>query len=335
MRILEVASEGRNPRSGIGRMVDLLSDGLQQRGHEVLVKAAASHLGEFKFSTIPLQSFEGFDIIHVHGPTPGFSELTILRNRAWPIIYTHYADVQWLSRALSEIYVEAHRRLANAFTKAIVVWTEEYRQLFHGRTEIIRPPVRPLPSTTHRKRPAQFTVLFVGQFRPFKGIDVFLRAARELPEVQWVVAGAGWMKRRVLRLAEGLPHVRVISPSNDQELADLYANAHVLVVPAINTTEAFSLVALEASLFGCVPIASDLRGVRENIRNLGGIIFPPGYWWDLAAIIDDLRRDPERWNTMSENCKSRVERYAIVNSVDRYVSRHLELFYDVAGKGSD
>ncbi len=333
MRVLEVASEGRNPRSGIGRIVDSLTTGLEGKGHEVTVVGARARLAEFKFSTVPLKLFRDFDLLHIHGPTPGFSELTLLRNRAKPIVYSHYAEIQWLNRKASAAYVALHRRLAKALTRGIVVPTEEYRTLFDGRAQVIPPPVRPMPPPCGEGRAEEFTVLFVGQFRPFKGIDVLLEAARHNPQVHWIVAGSGWAEASLRETARGLPNVEVVISPDDQALADLYSRAHVLAVPAINGTEGFSLTAVEASRFGCVPVASDLLGVRENVRNLGGVTFKPGAWWELAAIVEDLRKDPGRWQAISEECATRGKTYITKYSGDYYTSKHLELFHDAIGEG--
>jgi rhamnosyl/mannosyltransferase len=208
--------------------------------------------------------------------------------------------------------------------------THDYARLFNGRATVISPPIHYKPSGDPQKR-AEFTVLYAGQLRPFKGIDVLLRAARSLQNVKWIIAGSGgWAERRYVEQIENTPNVTYRRVENDEELARLYEVCHIIAVPAINTTEAFSLAATEAALFGCVPVASDLIGVRENIRNIGGLTFPTGSSASLVTRIQELCDNHDLWCKYSESCRAGATAYAAENTVDRYARDHEALFERIA-----
>jgi rhamnosyl/mannosyltransferase len=209
--------------------------------------------------------------------------------------------------------------------------THDYAGLFDGRARVISPPIRYKPSNNAPQKAAEFTVLYAGQLRPFKGVDVLLRAARSLQKVKWIIAGSGgWAEKRYVEQIENSPNVTYRRVENDEELARLYEACHVIAVPAVNTTEAFSLAATEAALFGCVPVASDLMGVRENVKNIGGIVFPTGSSESLGRVIRELCDNPDLWGEYSKSCHEGASAYAAANTVDRYARDHEALFELIA-----
>ena len=73
---------------------------------------------------------------------------------------------------------------------------------------------------------------------------------------------------------------------NPEEMARFYPNIDVLVLPSLNSTEAFGLVQIEAMLNGVPSIASNLPGVRQPVlEHKMGEIIPIG---DSAALADKL-----------------------------------------------
>lgn len=327
MRILILSSEPPYSRTGIGRLVRAESEGLRRRSNHVdVVFPTVKRRAELKFTRIGLQKFDGYDIVHIYGPSPLVSDLALWRNHDLPHVYSHIAEIVWINGTLSAAYRGFHALLARN-ARAIIVMTHDYARLFNGRARVISPPIHYKPSNRAPEKTTEFTVLYAGQLRPFKGIDVLLNAARSLRNVKWIIAGSGgWAEQRYVEQIEAYSNVTYRRVENDEELARLYEICHVIAVPAINTTEAFSLAATEAALFGCVPIASDLIGVRENIRNIGGITFPTGSSESLATRIRELYSNHDLWQKYSDGCRAGAARYAAENTVDRYARDHEALF---------
>jgi rhamnosyl/mannosyltransferase len=247
-----------------------------------------------------------------------------------PHVYSHIAEIVWVNGILSAAYRKFHGLLARN-ARAVIVMTHDYAGLFNGRAKVISPPIRYRPIDHVPQKSADFTVLYAGQLRPFKGIDVLLKAARSLRSVKWIIAGSGgWAEQRYVEQIEGSPNVTYRRVENDEELARLYEICHVIAVPAVNTTEAFSLAATEAALFGCVPVASDLMGVRENMKNIGGIVFPTGSSDSLVRVIQELSDNHDLWSEYSRNCRKGASTYAAENTVDSYAKAHEELFELIA-----
>ena len=128
--------------------------------------------------------------------------------------------------------------------------------------------------------------LFFGHVRPFKGLDIALRAWRLLEcEVTLVVAGEVWWKgeAEVRELAKGLDNVRFdFRFIPDAEIATYFAAADVVLAPY--RIEAQSGVALTAFHFARPVIASDAGGLPEIVEE--EMLFPSEDHVALAARVD-------------------------------------------------
>ena len=146
-------------------------------------------------------------------------------------------------------------------------------------------------------------LLFFGQVKRVKGLDLLLRAIpkilEEVPSAFLVVAGRPWREdaRYYLGLAQELGvedrcslHFRYIP---DGEVAGFFEAADLLVCPYRKIYQ--SGVALLGMSFGTALVASDLPPMRELIRDgENGFLFASGDANDLAAVVVRALRDPVR-----------------------------------------
>lgn len=324
LKILEVASEAPPYAGGISRLVGLLSGELRERGHEVDVLSPNFRFEEFKLSGIPFHRYNDYDVIHLHGPTPFLSDLMLLANKR--VVYTHHAEVSWLSERLSRVYRGMHRLLTRR-AHAVIVHSYDYACLFdRANVTVIKPPCLFKPANPAERKSDAFTVLYVGQFRPFKGIDVLIKAASMLGDVDFCLVGDGYLKPRLMRMAEGLRNVRFMGLVRDDELLRLYRSAHVICLSSVNTTEGYGLTLIEGALQRCVPLAPDLIGVRENVSELRGLLFEPKSYVSLAKKIAVLSNDRALWADYAENSQNAAYNYANTYTPENYVDKHEDIF---------
>jgi glycosyltransferase involved in cell wall biosynthesis len=132
--------------------------------------------------------------------------------------------------------------------------------------------------------------LFFGHIRPFKGLDIALRAWRELrADALLVVAGEAWWEREqeYRDLASGLSNVRFdFRFIPDSEIATYFAAADVVLAPY--RIEAQSGVALTAFHFARPVIATTVGGLPEVIDGTNGILVPPEDPSALARAVDEF-----------------------------------------------
>jgi glycosyltransferase involved in cell wall biosynthesis len=104
-----------------------------------------------------------------------------------------------------------------------------------------------LPAILQRFPQAQ--VLFAGQYQNVMGEQAY--AERLMPRIHEYEQSGHWT------------FLGNLSPS---QMAAFYPNLDVLVVPSLNSTEAFGLVQIEAMLNGVPCVASALPGVRMPVQ---------------------------------------------------------------------
>lgn len=139
--------------------------------------------------------------------------------------------------------------------------------------------------------------LFFGHVRPFKGLDIALRAWRELREpATLLVAGEAWWKseEEYREQARGLDNVRLeFRFIPDAEIATYFAAADVVLAPY--RIEAQSGVALTAFHFARPVIATRVGGLPEIIEEgRNGMLVPPENPAALAAAVDAFFRTADR-----------------------------------------
>jgi glycosyltransferase involved in cell wall biosynthesis len=117
-------------------------------------------------------------------------------------------------------------------------------------------------------------VLFVGTLEPRKNLNMLMRAWNEIKddfkEIWLIVVGVSRNVFRSVQLSHDVERVRFLGYVDDQELAGLYANATLFVLPSQD--EGFGLPALEAMASGTPVIFSD-GGALPEVVGEAGLIF--------------------------------------------------------------
>lgn len=116
-----------------------------------------------------------------------------------------------------------------------------------------------------------------------KGIDDFIKLSEVLP-VQYIIVLVGIKKREIKKLPLniiGIPHTE-----NMEDLAALYAAAHIFMNPSLEET--FSLVTAEALACGTPVIALDTSAVKELVPEKCGIILHEHSAGDYIEAIKKL-----------------------------------------------
>jgi glycosyltransferase involved in cell wall biosynthesis len=343
LRVLVLTSEAPPIVSGISRTVDRLTHGLRERGHTVDVLSSVQipriTLGEWRFSSLlcwwPVLSrrIRDYDVINLHGPVPTMSDVFLLlaglRNRV-PIVYTHHSAlaIRGLER-ICQVYNRLHRRLA--VRSDLILTTSEH----YAATEQVPggPPTRVVPWGVDvrpaAERPARtgpLRVLFVGQMRSYKGLEFLLPAVAGRPELVLTLVGDGPLRRgyeeTTARL--GADNVRFLGRVPDAVLHAEYDASDVVVLPSVTQAEAFGLVVLEGMAAGCVPVVSDLPGVRDVVAGVGVVVAPRDAAALRAALLE-LAGDEDSRAHLGGLARKRAESLSWDSCIDSYEDAILEV----------
>jgi glycosyltransferase involved in cell wall biosynthesis len=170
----------------------------------------------------------------------------------------------------------------------------------------------------------------IGNWRPVKGLDVFLRAAAmvhaRLPAAHFVLIGNGPLKRDLQALAERLAigkHVTFV-----EGLSEMHRIAGALdVAVQCSLSESFSNVLVEY-MVAARPIVATRVGEAANMIEDGkeGLLVAPNDHEALSAAILDLCTHPSRASDMAIRAS---EKAAAHWSWDRIIAAHQAVYCSV------
>ena len=267
------------------------------------------------------------DVIQLH--LPQFDAAGVaLRGRLHkkPTVITYHCDLELppgLFNRIANLAVLAMNELAALFTHGIVTYTEDYAnhssytRRHMQKVKIIPPPVV-LPAITEDEKTAFRTEHNLKDQRPVigmaarlateKGVEVLLKAMPEVlkrhPNALFqfvgpyknIIGEEQYFKRLEpeFRKYEASGNWQFLGSMSPAQMSAFYANLDLLVVPSLNSTEAFGLVQIEAMMNGVRCITSNLPGVRQPVKiHKMGAIFPIGDAGELARQILEMLDHPE------------------------------------------
>lgn len=146
--------------------------------------------------------------------------------------------------------------------------------------EFLTEAVRPLGDSLHR-------AVFVGRLAKEKCILRFLRAAEEIPEMEFTIAGDGPMRRVVEQAATRLPNVRFVGWVGRGQVLEEIDRAQILVLPS--DIETFGTVALEALARQRYVLTNKNCGISKWPSIASGL-FTFGGCESVAQTLQEIRR---------------------------------------------
>ena len=133
-----------------------------------------------------------------------------------------------------------------------------------------------------------------------KGQRAFVEAARELPDVEFVLAGP-WKDDAIEELRVlATPNVRFTGWLERDELDRLFRRAAVYVQPSHH--EGFGLAVAEAMLAGCVPVVTAAAALPEVVGD-AGVQVPSD---KPADVANGIRRALEAGPDASARARERI-----------------------------
>lgn len=161
----------------------------------------------------------------------------------------------------------------------------------HGAfTHLAALPAGPLPPELAATAPERPVVLCFGLMRPYKGLDVLVRAWRDVPDADLWIVGRPRMDTAPLRAAAPSSVRFVERFVADEEIPALLRRADVVVLPYREIDQ--SGVLFTAMAFGRPLLLSDVGGFGEVAATGAARLVPAGDADALAAGLRSLLDDP-------------------------------------------
>jgi glycosyltransferase involved in cell wall biosynthesis len=157
-------------------------------------------------------------------------------------------------------------------------------------------------------RPGQRIIGMAARLATEKGVEYLVQALPQvlehIPDVRLLfvgsyqnVVGENEYAARILPQIDRLKnHWSLLGNLSPLEMTAFFKTCELLVMPSLNSTEAFGLVQVEAMSCGTPVVATDLPGVRVPVKMSGmGRIVPVADAAAIAQAILDILSEPERY----------------------------------------
>jgi glycosyltransferase involved in cell wall biosynthesis len=293
---------------------------------------------KFYFKELRNLIFEN-DIIHLHYPYPNIElamifTLSSLDNKR--LIITWHANIEksrwsfispiynyfirFLLQKSSKIIITSPSLLNNSrlllkFKEKVTVIPLSISSAFDKIKPYDRKPIKP------------FKLLYVGKLRKYKGVDVLIRAIKNL-DVKLTIVGDGAEFKNLSNLVKFLNiNDKIVFKSglNDSQVMEEYKNTDLFVLPSVNEAEAFGIVQLEAMSFGLPVINTKLNsGVPYvSLDNQTGYTVLPNNVLELENAIIKIFSSPKTYKKFSINSKLRSLEFSNEKMAKSYLSLYV------------
>jgi len=169
-------------------------------------------------------------------------------------------------------------------------------------------------------------VLYAGNVGFSQSLDLVLHAARELPDVTFLINGNGAARRSLEESAVGLANVRFADYIAPQRLSELLATGDIHVVPlraglgrVSVPSKTYSIMAAGRPVVAAIDAGTAVPRIME--ASGGGVVTPPDDGEAFSAALRSLLDDPVRCARMGGLGRQWVEReaspVAVAASYDR------------------
>lgn len=273
-----------------------------------------------------------YDVLYVRGHMMAYLAAAAARRSGVPTVQEcngTYEDlfVAWPTTRIARPLFEHMQRVQYRWADLIFCGTDEQRRWLQGEAAHDRIIVSPNGANSSIFHPAarvrdglpERYVLFFGQFAPWQGIEVLLRAREQAAwprDVKLVFVGDGHDRPLVERAVAGSDGgVLYLGRLPYDELAGVIAPALASTSPQYTEDRGeagFSALKLYETMACGVPvIGSDYPGVGDVIRRYGaGIVVTPGDAVELAEAVARLADNPDEAAEMGRRGREAIEREA-------------------------
>ncbi|MCX7760583.1 MAG: glycosyltransferase family 4 protein [Hydrogenothermaceae bacterium] len=124
-----------------------------------------------------------------------------------------------------------------------------------------------------------------------KGLDIAVNSMKNIPDVDFIVAGNGKDKDKFIKLIKNIPNIKYVGKLSGEDKINFIKNTKFLLIPS--RFEGQGIVALEAAAMGKPVIVSDIPELKYVVENGFGISFKSGDSVDLKRKILFLLEQPE------------------------------------------
>ncbi len=272
------------------------------------------------------------DIVHGHGSKGGaYARVPKLIDRNWPTtVYTpHGGSFHYTTKSVSaRAYMATETMLART-TDIFLIESDYIARLAKPvigekasqRIRVVRNGVSTAEFEPVPLQKDAGDLLYIGELRVLKGIDVLLRAVAQISaagrELSLLIVGAGPDERHLHDLVAELGLGRQVRFSPPQPIRKALDQAGLMIVPS--RAESLPYVVIEATAAAHPLIATNVGGIPEIFGPFADRLVPPD---DSEALADAIEQ------FLSKSAPEKVEQ---ADALANYVRENFSISEMVAG----
>lgn len=279
----------------------------------------------FSFLRLFRKMSKNADVIEIHVPFPLADAALLLSGFKGRVVVAWHSDIV-KQKKLLRLYKPLMMRLLQR-ADCIITATQghidgsDHLPQFREKCRVIPYGITPEDYLSVRKKPVlselcnypgSVKVFFTGRLVYYKGVDVLLKAFKNVKGCELFIAGTGELEYSLKQYAEthridNRMHFLGFLP--DEKLRQAYADCDIFVLPSVAKSEAFGIVQLEAMVYGKPVINTALPSGAPYVSLDGqtGITVPPSDPAALAEAINTLAADRKLREMYGNNAAERVK----------------------------
>jgi glycosyltransferase involved in cell wall biosynthesis len=326
--IADSQSQGPHSDALLGKLATLLPLGLSRVPmHRHLSPrdiAAVNHVGQRIHATHA-------DVVHGHGAKGGaFARLATRGHPAIRVYTPHGGSVGTVNSAFYNLL----ERLLISRTDLLLFESAHIAELFRRKLGTPRAIMRVVHNglaasefTETTLDPAARDILFIGELRPVKGIDVLIDALSDLRRsglaLTATIVGDGGSRDALQAQAQRLGLSEAITFRQPLPARQAFPLGRLMIVPS--RRESLPYIVLEAAAAGVPMIATKVGGIPEIFGPQAGLLIPPADPAALAQAIGHAVKNPETILRVAARLRDRVRaNFSVDAMVDNAIAGYRE-----------
>ncbi len=279
------------------------------------------------------------DVVHGHGAKGGaYARLASyglsVSDRDVKSFYTpHGGSLNFKPGTLESRLLLSVERSLESMTTGLIFESDYAAKIYASHVGSMGAPHRVIPNGL---RPQDFTpaaarddatdVLFIGELRAIKGVDVLLKSIAELKASRRITAtivGSGPEGDSLRSLASSLGLDDLVTFRGAMPAREAFALGRVMAVPSL--AESFPYVVLEAAAAGLPLIATEVGGIPEIVAGTDTRLIEPGSVDALSHALVDTLADIGAAKDRAGRLRSKVERdFTVASMADAVLDFYCE-----------
>ncbi|HVZ04344.1 glycosyltransferase family 4 protein [Hyphomicrobium sp.] len=274
------------------------------------------------------------DVLHGHGAKGGaYARLAArslsIRGRTVKSFYTpHGGSLNLKPGSIEQRVLMMIERALESMTTGLIFESAHAARVYRERISakgapqrVISNGLKPADFASVEPHPDASDVLFVGELRDLKGIDVLLLALAEMKDrgVTATIVGSGPDETRFKAMSSALGLDERVRFTGALPIREAFALGRIMVVPS--RAESFPYVVLEAAAASLPLIATNVGGIPEIVAETDTPLIEAG---SVSAIVASLTfglDNPETLRARAETLRQKVgQKFTVTAMTDAILS---------------